>query len=79
MPQIIPSLYELQSFLLTIVKTIEFFRVVPWENFTRRGAEYYAIYFISRRLAITGDISSKTNTIGPFLTLRVRNGHKLTD
>ena len=28
---------------------------------------------------ITGDISSKTNTIGPFLTLRVRNGHKLTD
>ena len=23
---------ELQSFLLTIVKTIEFFRVVPWGN-----------------------------------------------
>ena len=38
---------ELQSFLLIIVKTIEFFRVVPWGNWQAWYAKYFAIYFLS--------------------------------
>ena len=38
---------------LTIEKTTDFFRVVPRENYRQRYAEYFAIYFISRMLAIS--------------------------
>ena len=53
MPQIIPRL-ELKSFLLIIVKNIDFFPGGSMgENDRQRYAKYFAVYFISRRLAIT--------------------------
>ena len=48
MPQIIPSL-ELQSFLLSIVKTIEFSAWFHGENY----AEYFATYFIPRKKKVS--------------------------
>ena len=41
------------SFLLTLVKTIEYIRVVPWGKLKAEDTKYFAINFKSRRLAIS--------------------------
>ena len=46
MPQIIPSL---RSFLSTIVKTIEFFRVVPWGKLQAEACRIFCyLFFITK-------------------------------